>query len=251
MTTTIDSHSSWGFVRPALVILFAVQLVIVFLVLRPVSINWRSGASTPVRVMAQVQSLPLTLESGEATAVAIAQSWRDDARLVSAVMQVDWPTDAPAGPTTEMPDGGWIIYTFQSEQSTLSVMLDRTSGAFITSATGESGQTGWPALELQDHSRSSVTALLTADLLEGSAYRNACPSSRSSALVTLSNAPDEAGQQRAVWTVTYGDSRYPEAFDVLVRLDAGSGNVLTSEHRERPCDGNVISYQSSSPPRRS
>jgi hypothetical protein len=250
-TITVEHQNMRGTGRAILIVLLIVQVIVVFAVLEPFSITWRSSSNVPVSVAAPTNDLPLTLESGEATATAIARSWRDETRLVSAVMQVEWPTESATEVTTEMPSGGWIIYTFVSEQSTLSVMLDRKSGAFITSATGESGNDAWPTLELQNHTRSSATAVLTADLLEGSAFRNACPSSRSSALVTLSAAPDDTGERRSVWTVTYGDSRFPATFDVLVRLYADTGNVLTSERQDRPCSDNVISYMSSSPPRRS
>jgi hypothetical protein len=246
-----DRHNLRGFARVALVALFTVQLVIVYLVLAPFSVHWRSNSTEPIPAVVATQNLPLTLETGEASAAETARSWRIDARLVAAVMQVDWPTDESTDGSIEIPAGGWIIYTFQSEQSTLSVMLDRKSGALITSATGGSGDDAWPSLELHDHSRSSSTALLTADLLEGSKFRRACPASRSSAIVTLSSMTDDIGQRRPVWTVTYGDSRFPDTFDVLFRLDAGNGNVLTSEHADRACGGNEISYQSSSPPRRS
>ena len=250
-TAAVENHDPRSIVRTVLIVLLIAQVGIVYVVLGPFSINRRSPPNTPIAVTAPSQTVPLTLESGEVTATTIARSWQDDARLVSAVMQVDWPTKLPIDEMIEVPPGGWIIYTFRTEQSTLSVMLDRKSGAFITSATGESGEEVWPPLELQGYARSSMTALLTADVLEGSMYRNACPASRTSALVTLSTAPDESGEARAVWTVTYGDARYPNTFDVLVRLDAESGNVVTSEREEIACEGNVISYQSSSPPKRS
>jgi len=228
-----SNRHSW-IARVAILVLLVGQVIFVTWALKPPALAFRSTSHQPVAMTAPIQALPLTLETGQSTAANMARTWKANARLVSAVMRVEWTEDT--GPTDfAMPSGGWVVYLFDSGESTLSLYLDRRTGALITSATGESGEGQWETLDFNAFPRKSTTALLTANVLEGASYRGACPATRSSALVALWLAPDGAGATRATWTVTYGDSRFEGTHDVVVQLDATSGNVTETERRDRPC----------------
>src|SRR5262245_41077210 len=73
-----------------------------------VALAWRrdsGGESAPlVRLETGLPvGVPLTIESGFDGALRRAQAWSADAYLLSTGMQVDWPTDAAAAISSEIP----------------------------------------------------------------------------------------------------------------------------------------------------
>src|SRR5262245_18023559 len=98
-----------GTVRLVVFALLLLQLMFAVWALSTPAQAYRPTTHRPKPVPAPVQALPLTLESGQSTATEIAQTWSNDARLVSAVMRVEWPED-PGPSTITMPSDGWIVY---------------------------------------------------------------------------------------------------------------------------------------------
>src|SRR5215213_6959732 len=154
-----------------------------------VALEWRhdsGGASAPlVRLeMGLPAGVPLTIESGFNAALRRAQGWSADAYLVSTGMQVDWPTNAAAANSSEIPGAGWVIYAFaagkrgvgpEGKAATLSMLVDRMSGVVI-----DEQEMGWrwqpdQAPLLTTYPISSTVALFAAETTMGNAYRTACP----------------------------------------------------------------------------
>jgi hypothetical protein len=178
---------------------------------------------------------PLTIEGGFAGALARAKRWSPDAVLFAAGMQVDWPTDAAAAASSEIPETGWLLYTFSSAKrgvgpkgkaSTLSLLIDRKSGVVIGEQ--EMGWTWAPrrSATITTYPISSSVALFAADATAGNAYRLACPEFRHLSRVSVVPSTDGA---TAAWLVTYEDQRSAGTPGVIVRVDANSGQVEREE----------------------
>lgn len=90
-------------------------------------------------------------------------------------------------------------------------------------------------LDLTTYPRSSTIAAAAADITNGHGYRSACPDSRTTAFVTATHLLSRDGTEIPTWTVTYGDSRYAGTYDVLLQMNALTGEVIKNEARERPC----------------
>jgi hypothetical protein len=179
--------------------------------------------------------VPLTIESGFAGALDRARTWAADSELFSSGMQVDWPTDAAVAGSSEIPETGWILYTFASathaigpggEGATLSMLVDRKSGVLIDEQ--EMGWTWAPSrpLAVTTYPISSMVALFAADTTAGNSYRVACPEFRH--LSRLSIVPSVDGAD-PFWLVTYEDQRSAGQPGVSVRIDAITGQVERDE----------------------
>ena len=184
-------------------------------------------------------AFPIDAESGLPIAEAYARQWADEIRLIAVTMRLDWgDTDSGLDPS-QLPGRGWIIYVFERDGATLSLYLDRGTGILIGQNVSPFGGEDWPAFDLTTYPRSSSIAAITANITVGSAYREACAESRNVAIVTASSVPEDNPESRTgspVWAVTFGDRRYPGTFDVLVRMDANTGEVVTNQVSDRPCE---------------
>lgn len=219
-----------------LVAALALQAVLALWAVNAVGLIDQSTDPVVVPTELSPSSTPIDIESGQTIALNLARSWSSSARLVSVVMRLEWPQAGGNADEIALPDGGWLVFTFANGDATLSLYLDRRTGVYITSATSEFGDSILPTIDLSGYSRGSSTAALAAEVLQGAAYRALCPATRTTALVTPSREKDTDGESVPVWTVTYADSRYASDFDVLVQLDARTGNVLKNEAAERPCE---------------
>ncbi|HKG24259.1 MAG TPA: hypothetical protein VKB09_01365, partial [Thermomicrobiales bacterium] len=164
-----------------------------------------------------------------------AQGWSADAYLLSTGMQVDWPTDAAAANSREIPGGGWVIYTFaagkrgvgpEGKAATLSMLVDRMSGVVI-----DEQEMGWrwqpdQAPLLTTYPISSTVALFAAETTMGNAYRTACPEFRHLSRVSLVRPASGANP---FWLVTYEDQRATGQPAFRVRVDAITGEVARDE----------------------
>lgn len=220
--------------RALLGVLFAVQIVLGVL-----AIDTSSGRSSaePQRtdVAVPAGTAPLSAESGVSIAEQYAAQWMPDAVLMSVSQRVEWPpSDVPAE-TTEISGRGWIIYTFVSDGHFLSIYLDRATGSWLGDHVGRWNGKPNP-LNLLTLPTSSTVAALTAEILGGREYRSGCPELRATSYVIFSVAQDDQGQSVPAWTVTYGDSRHRGKNDIVIRLDASTGNVITNEISPRPCE---------------
>jgi hypothetical protein len=146
-------------------------------------------------------------------------------------MQTDWPTDAAAAGSSEVPATGWILYTFASETrasalggkaATLSMLVDRQSGLLIDERTMGWSWTPTRSPAIATYPISSVVALFAADATAGNGFRVACPEFRHLSRVSIEPSVDGADPY---WLVTYEDERSAGQPGVSVTVDALSGQV--------------------------
>jgi hypothetical protein len=150
-------------------------------------------------------------------------------------MQVDWPTDSAAAKSSEIPGGGWVIYTFaarkrgvgpEGKAATLSMLVDRMSGVVIDEREmGWTWQPGHGPL-LTTYPISSTVALFAAETTMGNGFRTACPEFRHLSRVSLVLP---AGGANPFWMVTYEDQRATGQPAFRVRVDAMTGEVARDE----------------------
>lgn len=192
-----------------------------------------------------VGTLPAGIETAYPVALDRARRWRDDARLLSASQQVDWPLgDLAPGPVTDIPSGGWLTYVFISgwqhplgtwEAVSLSVTVERSGGAVILGEplTWTNEPTVPPPL-LATYPVSSTAAVVAAEAAAGTAFRHGCPAVRHTTRLGLLN-----GASGPEWVVTYLDDRpglTGEPNDLKIRIDVGSAQVLSVVDHSLPCD---------------
>jgi hypothetical protein len=241
--STLAHATRWRIVLGCLIVFQVVLLAVALVVVR----RDASGERSPlVRLETGVPpGDPLTIESALPAALARARSWAADAELFSAGMQVDWPSDAATAGSSEIPESGWLLYTFASpsravgpagKAATLSMIVDRTSGVVI-----DEQEMGWTwaagrAPAVATYPISSVVALFAADTTAGNAYRIACPEFRHLSRLTIEPAVDGADPY---WLVTYEDERSAGQAAVSVRVDAVSGQVEREQNTtdQIPCGG--------------
>jgi hypothetical protein len=226
-----------GRFRPVLALLLIGQALLALWALDVVDLVRGAGERSFVPAEVAPSGAPIDVETGEAIARQHAIGWSSAARLISVVMRLEWPSGAESPDQIQLPESGWLVYTYAAGDETLSIYLDRRTGFYITHATSNYGDESQPEIDLSQYVRGSTTAALTAEVLHGASYRSACPDMRRTALVTPSRIVDGNGNVAPIWVVTYADSRFTGDFDVLVQLDATNGNVIKSELTERPCAG--------------
>jgi hypothetical protein len=181
-------------------------------------------------------SLPMTLEAGAPLAQQYASQWRSDARIVAASERLDWSDTDSSVTATELPPDGALIYIFVSGDETLNLYLDRGSGNYSgTFVTGEGGSV-WTPLDLSLYQKSSTIAGLSADLLAGQEYRDACPDQRHTSTITAGKATAADGTSVPAWIVTYDDDTRGDDVDVVVTVNAVSGDVLQTKNEAPDCD---------------
>ena len=192
-----------------------------------------------------IASLPAGIDTAYPVALERARRWRDDARLLSASQQVDWPLgDGAPDPVTVIPSGGWLNYVFVSqwrhplgtwETVSLSLTVERSGRAIIL---GEPlTWTDEPAISapaLANYPVSTTAAIVAAEAVAGTEFRRGCPTVRHTTRVGLLG-----GSSGPEWLVTYLDDRpglTGEPNDLEIRIDVRSGQVLTVVDRSLPCD---------------
>jgi hypothetical protein len=186
-------------------------------------------------ISAPANALPLTIESGVEIAREYAARWSDRAVLIAVTMRLDWPDDRSTLQAGELPHTGWVIYVFTDGEQTLSLYLDRGTGYLLAEAESLFGSGAWSPLDLTTYPRSSTIAAAAADILNGHVYQADCPASRETAFVSASHALDEAGIEVPAWVVTYGDESVDLQWDIVVTMNAVTGEVIDNRSRNRPC----------------
>lgn len=227
-----------GRARAVVAALLAVQTAVATTVM----IWWLGGivgGGSPLPVGAPPGPGPTGIETALRIAEPVAQAWREDAWIAGASMQVDWPWDDTSD-SGVVPGGGWVNAVFAggagSDPGTLSVLVERGGGVVVrTESLGwDSAPPGSTAL-VTTYPWSSNGAVIAGEEAGGREFRRACPAARHLTRVSLVAQPD--GQQTAppVWLVTYHDVRQPERNALEFRVDAVSGDVLTTQDRSLPC----------------
>jgi hypothetical protein len=188
------------------------------------------------RIQVAPDKLPLTPESGQPIATQYAAQWKDDARLVIASMHLDWPDSAQSGTTTDLPPDGFLLYVFVSGDDAIAINLDRGSGNLNGTAVSKHGGDVWRTLDLTTFSKAATVAGLTAEIDGGQAYRRACPDRRHASDIAADVIAGSDGSMQSVWTVTYQQDRHGDVNDVVVRMNATTGEVIQKDLTSRNCD---------------
>lgn len=189
-----------------------------------------------VPVESPADRLPLTPETGQPLAVQYAQQWKADARLVGAMMHLNWPDTVDPSTSTQLPTDGWLLYQFASGDQLLAIYIDRGSGDLTGSSVSRQGGPEWRQIDPASFPKSSTVAGLTGEMLGGRDYREACPDRRQTSVVSFGLLPNADGSTRAAWTVTYEDRNRGDRLGVRVRLDATTGDVIDNVAADATCE---------------
>ena len=180
-------------------------------------------------------AFPTSIESAWPLALSWARTWRENARVVSQTMQVDWPWEV--APTPSSADGGYVTFVFASDEpeaATLSVIVERLSGTVVGAETQRWDDHLPQAVAVTGPAVTSLDAQSIAEESGGRAFRQACPAQRHlSRIALVTNDPQSAGPY---WLVGYEDVRQPSLNGLELRIDANTAGVLDVRDRSTACD---------------
>jgi len=191
---------------------------------------------TPIHPAVEPE-LPLELEGIWPFANEVAIDWRDNARLVGASMQIDWPREGDSQPLAELPLGGWIFLAFLSDDDLLTMRIDRGSGTIVETkqlVLGDRARAAYAAhpIELSAATTRSGTAAQAAETAYGLDFRSACHDQRFMSWLTV-RQDDVAGIPN--WHIEYvvrADEPQPS---LKLDIDWRSGEIGDVENATEPC----------------
>jgi hypothetical protein len=128
------------------------------------------------------------------------------------------------------------MYIFVSGDLTITINLDRVTGNLNGTVVSKQGGAVWPTLDLSTFAKSSNIAGLTAEVISGTDYRRACPDLRDETDISAAIMKQTDGTTVPAWSVTYQQERHNDQLDVVVRLNAVTGNVMENDVRPRDCN---------------
>jgi hypothetical protein len=166
-----------------------------------------------------------------ATALTQARAWRSDAALIEDVSWLSWP-NAKSDQTTA-PVNGWGTFVFASGGERLAVVIDRGSGFILGQHDKTLGTSAPRVLSTNPPPITAEIASATAELLGGAAYRNACPEHRNLSKVGVGFDPATG---TPTWVVTYADDRSASNPDIIVVIDATTGQVRRKTVTNPSCE---------------
>lgn len=175
---------------------------------------------------------PSTAASMLATAAVQARAWRADAALIEDVSWLSWPNVKTA--VVAAPVNGWGTFVFASGGERLAVVVDRGSGFILGQHAMTLGISAPRALSTNPPPITAEIASATAELLGGSTYREACPEHRNLSKVGVAFDPPTGAQ---TWVVTYADDRSASNPDIIVVMNATTGQVLRKTISNPSCAG--------------
>ena len=214
------------------VVLVAAQVVVLTVALRD---GPASGSLPDLPVTAATVPLEaLTIETALPLADPVARAWDEEARLVSALMEVLWPQDEAVVAPESIANGGAVTLVYAAGDAQLTLLMDRGSGTIFHGEVGEwSDELALP-LPVSAIARSSAIAVLAAEVSYGTSYRAACPEYRFVTRVYLSRAPTDAANP--VWLVSYLDERRRDRPDIQFVVDAVSGKTVDGQAAPTGCE---------------
>ena len=214
------------------VVLVAAQVVVLAVALRdgPTSGDPPDFPITPATVPLEA----LTIETALPLADPVARAWDEDARLVSALMEVVWPQVEAVVIPESIADGGAMTLVYAAGDAQLTLMMDRGSGTIFHSEVGDWSDELEMPLPVSPIARSSAIAVLAAEVTYGTSYRAACPEFRFVTRVYLSRAATDAANP--VWLVSYVDERRRDRPDIQLVVDAVSGKTVDGQSAPPGCE---------------
>jgi hypothetical protein len=191
-----------------------------------------SRASVPA-APSRAAAAPADEAAMRKTALTQASAWRADAKLIDEVSWLSWPTTAPDPNQTTPPANGWATFVFASGGERLAIVIDRGSGFVLGQHPKSLGTEAPIALDPTPPAVSAETAVLVVELLGGREYRAACPTHRNQTKVGVARDPSTGA---ASWVVTYSDDRHSSLPDIIVSLNASTGDVQQKTINQSPCE---------------
>jgi hypothetical protein len=168
-----------------------------------------------------------------------AGEWRDDPALILVSMQVEYPAGEPiATPSAAEASGGYYLFTFAGpkdgdEWPRLTLAVGRQSGVIYHGE--EMHSTVEPPAPIDDLLAglpiSAEQAFAVADRVVGTGYREGCEDTRRQAQVVL----DTTNRDDPTWVVVYYDTRERTVNDIVVRIDAETGETKTDIRDDPSC----------------
>ena len=182
-------------------------------------------------------AMPLEIETVLPFAQSVAKTWRSEAKLVRANLQIDWPHEPTAARKSDLPAGGWIMLAFVGGDKMLTMRLDRGSGIIVEgriSTLDAKTQSSYGAspLDLASASTTSGTAMQAVEAAYGNSFRTACPDQRFTSWIF--SAVDPATGARS-WHAEYeqrSDSPQPS---MSVDIAWATGDLSNVKNATQPC----------------
>lgn len=173
-----------------------------------------------------------------------AGEWRDNPELILVTMQVEYPPgQAIATPSAVEASDGYYLFTFTGpkegdEWPRLTLAVGRQSGIIYHEQMMSSTVEPPAAIDdlLVDLPIPAEQAFAVADRVVGVGYREGCEEDRRQAQVVL----DSTDRASPAWVVVYYDTREQSVNDIVVRIDAETGETRT-EVRDDPSCGDPAS----------
>lgn len=183
---------------------------------------------------------PVPLVDAYAIARDWAGEWRDDPGLILVSMQVEYPAGRPiATPSAAEASGGYYLFTFAGPQDgdewpRLTLAVGRQSGVIYHEE--EMSSTVEPPAPIDDLLTglpiSAEQAFAVADRVVGTGYREGCVDTRRQVQVVL----DTTQRDDPTWVVVYYDTSERTVNDIVVRIDAESGETRTEIRDDLTCN---------------
>lgn len=225
MSLDRQSRRSWG------IGLLALQVVLAGILL----VNHQRAASAlPEAPAAHEWQLPtpdngLTILTGVERANPIAQSWREEAVLAFASLQVDWSTDPPPDTITAVSPFGWLRLVYvapvngaESDYAALSMLFERVSGSLVSSSVSAWNSGPPPEPLLDGVTVTDETAILAGELSGGTEFRAACPGKRNQTGISLTIDPTTGARQ---WNLVYREQGNSAGGPMRISVNAVTGEV--------------------------
>lgn len=183
---------------------------------------------------------PVPLVDAYAIARDWAGEWRDDPGLILVSMQVEYPAGRPiATPSAAEASGGYYLFTFAGpkdgdEWPRLTLAVGRQSGVIYHEE--EMSSTVEPPAPIDNLLTglpiSAEQAFAVADRVVGTGYREGCEDTRRQVQVVL----DTTQRDDPTWVVVYYDTSERTVNDIVVRIDAESGETRTEIRDDLTCN---------------
>jgi hypothetical protein len=183
---------------------------------------------------------PVSLLDAYGVARQWAGKWHEGAGLILVSMQVEYPPVVPiATPSASAASGGYYLFTFAGPK-------DGDAWPRLTLAVGRQSGVIYHEEEMRStvEPPAPIDALLTglpipaeqafavAERVAGIGYRQGCEDTRRQAQVVL----DTTDRKAPRWVVVYYDTRDRTINDLVVRIDARSGETRTEVRDDPSCN---------------
>ena len=194
------------------------------------------GPVAPIIPTAEITE-PLALEAAAALGTEVAREWRNDAVLVRAGMQIDWPDDMVDELPTELPQGGWAILGLLSGNDLLTLRMDRGSGVVVETelqrlSDADAAHLASHAIDFEQASSNSTTAILASEIAYGQSHRAACPERRRATWISVIHDEDSG---ESSWFVRYRDNANPETITLSMQIDWTTGAMVDVVNTDPDC----------------